>query len=38
MFIYSRDEYESILQSKDDIAPVGYLNLMKMRLIDKNVS
>ncbi|XP_014468532.1 PREDICTED: diphthine--ammonia ligase [Dinoponera quadriceps] len=30
------DEYESIVHTCDDIAPVGYLNFTKIRLLDKN--
>ncbi|XP_066584188.1 uncharacterized protein [Prorops nasuta] len=30
------DEYESVIHSNDDIAPVGYLNFKKIHLQDKN--
>lgn len=30
------EEYESIVHSKDDIAPVGYLNFKNLQLSDKN--
>lgn len=33
-----RDEYESVVHSNDNIAPVGYLNFKKIHVQYKNVS
>lgn len=35
---YSRDEYESVVHSNDNIAPVGYINFKKIHVQEKNVS
>lgn len=32
------DEYETIVNSRDDIAPVGYLRFTKIHLQEKDVS
>jgi len=32
------DEYETIVNSRDDIAPVGYLRFTKVHLQEKDVS
>lgn len=32
-----RDDYETVIHSNDAIAPVGYLNFTKLRLVDKEV-
>ena len=33
-----RDEYESVVHSNDNIAPVGYINFKKIHVQEKNVS
>lgn len=36
-FYHFRDEYESVVHSNDNIAPVGYLNFKKIHVQDKTV-
>lgn len=36
--LWFSDECESIVHTCDDIAPVGYLNFTKIRLLEKSVS
>lgn len=35
--LFYRDEYESVVHSNDEVAPVGYLNFKKIHLQTKNV-
>lgn len=36
--IFCRDESETVIHSNDPIAPVGYMNLTKLSLVDKTIN